>query len=80
MAILHTARTVQERWLEVAWLAQPLTTIIWTNLKVPDIRIGEERVFFVWVEQGEVFHDDGDEQIQHDVGDDHVEAVMEGMA
>ena len=42
-------------------------------LKVPDIRIGEEGVFFTWIEQGEIFHNDGDKQIQDNVGDDEVE-------
>ena len=56
-------------------------TIIWTpeyitNLEVSDIRVGEERVLLVGVEEREVFHDDGDEQVQDNVGDNDVEAAV----
>ena len=47
-----------------------------TNLEVSDIRVGEECVLLVGVEEGEVLHDDGDQQVQHDVGDYDVEAAI----
>ena len=38
-----------------------------------NIRVTEQRIFFVRVEQGEVLHDNSDEKIQNDIGDDDVE-------
>ena len=47
------------------------------DLEVPDISIGEQSVLLVGVEQAEVLHDDGDKQVEDDVGDDDVEAAEE---
>ena len=47
------------------------------NLEISDVCIRQEGVLLVWVEQAEVLHDDGDQEIEHDVGDDHVEAAEE---
>ena len=38
-----------------------------------NVRVTEQGIFLVRVEQREVLHDDGDKQIQNDVGDDYVE-------
>ncbi len=47
------------------------------NLEISDVCIRQEGVLLVRVEQAEVLHDDGDQEIEHDVGDDHVEAAEE---
>ena len=46
-------------------------------LLIPDIGVRKECVLLVWVEEGEVLHDDGDEQVEHDVRDDQVERAEE---
>ena len=55
---------------------QPQHNYLFTYLEIADIRVGEERVFLVGIKEREVFHDDSDEQIQHDVGYDDVEAAV----
>lgn len=52
-----------------------LDAFLSSHLEVPDVGVGEERVLFVGVEEGEVLHDDGDEQVEHDVRDDDVEGA-----
>ena len=47
------------------------------NLEISDVCIRQEGVLLVWVEQAEVLHDDGDQEVEHDVGNDHVEAAEE---
>ena len=43
----------------------------------PDVSMGEQGVLLVGVEEGEVLHDDGHQQVQHDVRDDQVERTEE---
>ena len=43
------------------------------GLEVSDVGVGQQGVLLVGVEQGEVLHDDGHQQVQYDIGDDHVE-------
>ena len=47
------------------------------NLEVSDVCVGEECVLLVGVEEGEVLHDDGHQQVQHDVGDYDVETAID---
>ncbi len=47
------------------------------NLEISDVCIRQEGVLLVRVEQAEVLHDDGDQEVEHDVGNDHVEAAEE---
>ena len=47
------------------------------NLEISDVCIREKGILFVRVEQAEVLHDDGHQQVEHDVGDDDVEAAEE---
>ena len=44
-------------------------------LEIAYIRIAQQSVLLVGVEQTEVLHDDGDEQVEDDVGDDDVEGA-----
>ena len=55
-------------------LTQRLTK---TDLEVSDVCVGEECVLLVGVEEGEVLHDDGHQQVQHDVGDYDVETAID---
>ena len=43
----------------------------------PDVSMGEQGVLLVGVKEGEVLHDDGHQQVQHDVRDDQVERTEE---
>ncbi len=49
----------------------------WLYLEISYVRVRQEGVFLVWVEQAEVLHDDGHQQVEDDVSDDDVEAAEE---
>ena len=44
------------------------------DLEVSDVLIRHDGIFFIRVKQREVLLDDGDQKIQHDVGDDDVKS------
>ena len=46
-------------------------------LKVSDVSIGKEGIFFIGIEQGEVLHDDGHQQVEGDVCDNDIEGAEE---
>jgi hypothetical protein len=46
-------------------------------LEISYVRVRQEGVFLVRVEQAEVLHDDGHQQVEDNVGDDDVEAAEE---
>ena len=50
-----------------------------SGLEVADVGVGEQRVLLVGVEEREVLHDDGHEQVQDDVSYDDVEAAIVGI-
>ena len=46
-------------------------------MEVSDVGVGEKGVLLIGIEQAEVLHDDGDEEIEDDVRDDDIEGAEE---
>ena len=46
-------------------------------MEVSDVGVGEKGILLIGIEEAEVLHDDGDKEIEDDVGDDDIERAEE---